>query len=261
MARELTLATWNVNSIRVRLEHLLRFLVEWRPDVLCLQETKVSDDLFPLEAIQSAGYRAEILGQKTYNGVAILSLHPIDQIMRGFDGTAAEAEKRLLAASVGGVRVVNAYIPNGSSVGSDKFAGKLEFLANLRRYFDQHCSTGDPVVLVGDFNVAPAPEDVYDAQQMEGQVGYHPDERRALEHLRAWGFHDQFRKFEQGAGFYTWWDYREGAYPRNAGLRIDHVWASRPLSERTTACVIEREERARPKASDHVPVIVSYLVD
>ena len=261
MAAELTLGTWNVNSVRVRLEHLLRVLVEWRPDVLCLQETKVSDDQFPREPIEQLGYRIALNGQKTYNGVAILARHPIEDVRKGFDGADTEEQKRLIAATVRGVRVVNAYIPNGGAVGSDKFADKLAFLEELRDYFERYHKPKEPLVLVGDFNVAPAPEDVWDAAALDGTTCYHPDERERLEALRGWGFHDQFRRFEEGAGHYTWWDYREGAWPRNAGMRIDHIWASTALDKHAHACLIERDERGRDKASDHVPVIAAYAVD
>jgi exodeoxyribonuclease III len=261
MAAELTIGTWNVNSVRVRLEHLLRVLVEWRPDVLCLQETKVEDEKFPLAPIEALGYRAALCGQKTYNGVAILARHPIQAVRKGFDGSDREEQKRLLAATVRGIRVVNAYIPNGGAVGSDKFADKLRFLEDLRAYFQRLHKPKEPLVLVGDFNVAPAPEDVWDPAGLDGTTCYHPDERQRLEALRGWGFADQFRRFERAGGHFTWWDYREGAWPRNAGMRIDHVWASTALDKRARACLIEREERARDKASDHVPVIAAYAVD
>jgi exodeoxyribonuclease-3 len=260
MASELILGTWNVNSVRVRLEHLLRVLVEWRPDVLCLQETKVGDEQFPRAPIEALGYRAAVLGQKTYNGVAILARHPLEEVMPGFDGRDSEPEKRLLAATVRGIRVVNAYVPNGQSVGSEKFAAKLDFLARLRDYCDARHRTSEPLALVGDFNVAPAPGDVHDPDKLDGTVCYHPREREALAHLCAWGFTDQFRAFQPGPGHYTWWDYREGAFPRNAGMRIDHILASPALAGRARACLIEREERARDKASDHVPVLAAYAL-
>ena len=257
MPSDLTIVTWNVNSIRSRMEHLLRFLVEWRPDVLCLQETKVTDEIFPREPIEQLGYNLAIMGQKTYNGVAILSPHPLGEVALGFPGQGDAEQKRLIAATVAGVRVVNAYVPNGNKVGSEKFAEKMAFLARLRGYLDQRHAPTEPLALVGDFNVAPAPEDVYDPEKLAGTICYHPDERKALETLREWGFTDLFRRFETGGGHYSWWDYRSGAFPRDAGLRIDHIWASPPLAQRSRTCFIERGERAREKASDHAPVIAA----
>jgi exodeoxyribonuclease-3 len=254
------LVTWNVNSLRVRLEAVLRWLGEHGPDVVCLQETKVPDELFPHDPFRELGYQAVISGQKTYNGVAILSRRPIEAPRIGFDGVAAEEQKRLVAATVAGVRFVNAYVPQGSEVGSEKFAYKLDFLAQLRGYFERHHRPGEPLVLVGDLNVAPAPEDVFSPAELEGQVSFHPAEREALEIVRAWGFRDQFRKFEPGAGFYSWWDYRQGAFRRNRGLRIDHVWATAPLDARAVECWIDREERAREKASDHAPVVAAFAL-
>ena len=258
MADPFIIVTWNVNSIRVRMEHLQRFLVEWRPDVLCLQETKVADEQFPLQPVEDLGYRVEFMGQKTYNGVAILARHPIEDVRRGFDGSGSEEQKRLLAATVGGIRVVNAYVPNGSKVGSDKFEYKLQFIKDMRNYFDQFHQVRDPVVVLGDFNVAPAPEDVFDPEALDGTVCYHPDEREALSHLVEWGFHDTFRHLNGGGGHYTWWDYRTGAFPRDAGLRIDHILVTTPLLKRAAACLIERDERARDKASDHAPVVAAF---
>ncbi len=258
MPAEWIIASWNVNSVRVRMEHLLRFLLEWRPDVVCLQETKVGDEEFPLRPIEELGYRAEVMGQKSYNGVAILSPHPIEDVIRGFDGKGNEAQKRLIAATVRGVRVINGYFPNGNKVGSEKFNEKLAFFAGTLAYLKGRHQPGEKLVVVGDFNVAPEPGDVYDPEKMEGNICFHPEERQALNAVMEWGFHDQFRKFQQEPGHYTWWDYREGAYPRNAGLRIDHILATDSLGKLATACLIEKEERGRDKASDHVPIIAAY---
>lgn len=254
MAESLTLVTWNVNSLRARLEIVQRWLQEQQPDIVCLQETKVSDDQFPREPIEALGYQLAIHGQRTYNGVAILSRHPIQDVAMGFDGKGGDEQKRLIAATVAGIRVVNAYIPNGQSVGSDKFAYKLDFYAKLRAYFDARHRKNEPVVLVGDFNVAPAPEDVFDPKEMEGQVCFHPEERKVLEKLRGWGFVDQFRRMHQGPGYYTWWDYRQASFQRDRGMRIDHIWTSPVLTDRIEACWIDRDERAREKASDHAPL-------
>jgi exodeoxyribonuclease-3 len=258
MSNPLTLVTWNVNSLRARLESVQRWLQEYHPDVVCLQETKVADDQFPREAIEALGYQIAMHGQRTYNGVAILSRLPLSDVALGFDGQGGDEQKRLIAATVGGIRVVNAYIPNGQAVGSDKFAYKLDFFAQLKTYFDQSHKPKEAVVLVGDFNVAPAPEDVFDPQEMDGQVCFHPAERAALERLRGWGFVDQFRRLHPEPGYYSWWDYRQAGFQRDRGLRIDHVWTSPPLTPRTEACWIDREERSREKASDHAPVVVTF---
>jgi exodeoxyribonuclease-3 len=256
MAEALTVATWNVNSLRARLDAVCRWLGEHRPDVLCLQETKVTDDQFPHAALNDLGYRTAVLGQKTYNGVALLARHPIEQVRLGFDGSGAEEQKRLIAATVAGLRIVNAYIPNGSEVGSPKFAHKLEFLRKMAAYFAEY-GPADPLLFVGDFNVAPTPDDVFSVAEMEGQVGFHPDERAALERLRGWGFSDAFRALHPEPGHYSWWDYRQASFRRNRGLRIDHVWAAPCLAARVATCWIDREERARERASDHAPVVAT----
>jgi len=258
MTSSLTVATWNVNSLRARLDAVQRWIEAHAPDVVCLQETKVQDGQFPLLPFTALGYQAAIHGQPTYNGVAILSRLPLEEVTLGFDGSGSEEQKRLVAATIAGIRVVNAYVPNGQAVGSDKFAYKLEFLARLRAYFEQRHAPEAPLVLVGDFNVAPAPEDVFDAQEMAGQVCFHPDERAALERVRDWGFADAFRRLNPGAGQYTWWDYRQASFRRNRGLRIDHIWTTQPLAARVTSCWIDREERAREKASDHAPLVATF---
>jgi exodeoxyribonuclease-3 len=258
MSGTLSVVTWNVNSLRARLPLVLRWVKQHRPDVLCLQETKVEDELFPLDDFTIFGYHEALHGQKTYNGVALLSRRPIEAVARGFDGKGGDEQKRLIAGTVAGIRVVNAYVPNGGEVGSDKFAYKLEFIAQLHRYLDQRHRPDEPLVLVGDFNVATEPGDVFSVEAMEGQVCYHPDERAALAQLKAWGFEDLFRRFEKAPGHYTWWDYRQAGWPRNHGLRIDHIWTTRPLAERSQSCTIDREERARDKASDHVPVTAMF---
>jgi len=256
-----SLITWNVNSLRVRLPHVLRWLAVHKPDVVCLQETKLPDELFPVEPLAEAGYQAAFHGQKTYNGVAILARKALTDVRAGFDGVGDDEQKRLIAATVNGIRVVNAYVPQGSEVGSEKFAYKLSFLEQLLRYFQAHHDPAEPLVFVGDLNVAPEPEDVFSAEEMEGQVSFHPTERAALETVRDWGFTDLFRRFEPGAGFYSWWDYRAGAFRRNRGLRIDHVWATAPLAARAIECWIDREERGQEKASDHVPVVAAFAAD
>ena len=260
MAALFTLATWNVNSLRARLPGVLRWVRQRKPDVLCLQETKVPDEDFPLDDFTILGYHEALYGQKTYDGVAILSRKPLADVARGFDGKGGDEQKRLIAASVAGIRVVNAYVPNGGEVGSDKFAFKLEFLHELRGYFAARHRPDERLALVGDFNVAPEPRDVFDPAAMDGQTCYHPDERAALARLAEWGFEDLFRRYESGSGHYTWWDYRQGAYPRNLGLRIDHVWTTLALAECSRSCLIDKDERGKDKASDHAPVVATFSV-
>jgi len=255
MSDALHIVTWNVNSLRARLEHVTRWIGDHRPDILCLQETKVPDDQFPAQAFADLGYEVAYHGQKTYNGVAIAARHPIEAVTLGFNGDGEEEQKRFMAATVQGIRVLNAYIPNGQTVDSPKFVYKLEFMQDMVRYLEQRHDKDEPLVLVGDFNVAPEAADVFSVEEMDGQIGFHPDERAALERLRDWGFHDAFRLFECGDGFYSWWDYRQGSFRRNRGLRIDHIWLTEPLQRRANACWIDREERARTKASDHAPVV------
>jgi exodeoxyribonuclease-3 len=258
MSTRLSVVTWNVNSLRARLPSVLRWVREHKPDVLCLQETKVRDEDFPLDDFTILGYHEALYGQKSYNGVAILSRQPLSGVARGFDGEGTDEQKRLIAATVAGVRVVNAYVPNGGEVGSDKFAYKLEFLERLGGYFAARHRPQELLVFVGDFNVAPEPRDVFDPAALDGQTCYHPAERAALAKLMAWGFTDLFRHFEPGAGHYSWWDYRQASFQRNAGMRIDHIWTTQPLAKRSRSCSIGKEERAKDKASDHVPVTAVF---
>ena len=250
------LATWNVNSIRAREERLVRWLGANRPDVLCLQELKVTDDAFPLLPLQALGYHAAVHGQKTYNGVAILSRAEPSEVERGFGDGGDDSQARLVSARVDGLRVVSAYVPNGAEVGSDKWAYKLEWLRRLRAWLDRRFRPGDALALCGDFNVAPEPRDVCDPAAWEASVLFHPEARRALESVRQWGFVDAFRLHHEAAGFYSWWDYRMLAFPKNQGLRIDHVFLSGPAAATCRAALIDRNERKGKQPSDHAPVIV-----
>jgi exodeoxyribonuclease-3 len=252
------IATWNVNSITVRLPQVLDWLAVNRPDVLCLQETKCIDERFPAAAFRPAGYEVETFGQPTYNGVAILSTAPCSRVERGFPGETAEAPRRLIAASIGPVRVVNVYIPNGQVVGSDKFQYKLEWIARLRCYLDERCDPGLPLVLCGDFNVAPEERDVHDPALWEGKVLFSQPERAALKVVRDWGLVDTFRLHHEEGGFYSWWDYRAGGFRRNDGLRIDHLWATSPLAQKCAAAWIDKVPRALERPSDHAPVVAEF---
>jgi exodeoxyribonuclease-3 len=251
----LKLATWNVNSVRAREERLLRWLAAAQPDVVCLQELKVQEQAFPAEALRAAGYQAVVHGQKTYNGVAILSRAEASGAERGFADGGDDSAARLVTARVAGLHVVSAYVPNGSEVGSEKWHYKLEWLERLRAWLDRRFAKSDLVALCGDFNVAPEARDVCDPQAWAASVLFHPDARAAFERVRGWGFVDAFRLHHAEAGFYSWWDYRMLAFPKNQGLRIDHVLLSEPLAARCRAASIERNERKGPQPSDHVPVL------
>ncbi len=252
------IATWNVNSVTARLPVVLKWLGQARPDVLCLQELKCTDDKFPREDFAALGYRAEVFGQPTYNGVAILSRQPVTDVQRGFSDDEAGAHARLLAATIEGVRVVNVYVPNGQAVGTDKYVFKLDWLRRLRAFFDDDYWADDQVLLCGDFNVAPEDRDVYDPEVWRGHVLFSEPEKQALEEVKGWGFVDAFRLREPGAGQFSWWDYRQGGFRRNLGVRIDHVWVSEPLAARCTGAWIDKEPRGWERPSDHTPVVVEF---
>jgi len=251
------IATWNVNSLRVRLPHLLEWLQAQSPDVVALQETKLVDDAFPVEELRAAGYHVAYSGQKTYNGVAILAREPPTDVLRdipGFD----DPQRRVLAATIGGVRVLGLYVPNGQSVGSEKYQYKLGWLDALQGWLKAELAAHPRLVALGDFNIAPEDRDVHDPVAWEGQVLVSEPERAALRGLCALGLEDVFRRFEQPPATYSWWDYRQGAFRRNNGLRIDLVLASSALAGRCSACSIDVEPRRQERASDHTPVIATF---
>ena len=252
------IATWNVNSITAREPVVLRWLKEARPDVLCLQETKCVDEKFPRANFEALGYRVESHGQPTYNGVAILSLLPAEDVQRGFPDEEEGSHSRLIAGTVGGVRVVNVYVPNGQSVGTEKYKFKLDWLARLRDYLDEHLWADDEALLCGDFNVAPEDRDVHDPDLWRGRILFSEPEKKAIRHVQEWGFTDAFRMHEPRPGFYSWWDYRAGGFRRNEGLRIDHVWVSEPLAARCKRAWIDREPRGWERPSDHTAVVAEF---
>ncbi|HEX7999339.1 MAG TPA: exodeoxyribonuclease III [Pyrinomonadaceae bacterium] len=252
------LATWNVNSVTARLPLVTKWLAEARPDVLCLQELKCTDEKFPVEAFAELGYQSAAFGQRTYNGVAIISRAEWTDVQRGFPDDEEGAHARLLAATVEGVRVVNVYIPNGAFVGSDKYRFKLEWMKRLRVFFDAHYDRDAQVLLCGDFNVAPEERDVHDPELWEGRILFSRRERAALNEIKDWGFVDAFRLHTEEGGHFSWWDYRQGSFRRNAGLRIDHIWTSAPLAARCKASWIDREPRAWERPSDHTPVVAEF---
>ncbi|MDA8384594.1 MAG: exodeoxyribonuclease III [Betaproteobacteria bacterium] len=254
------IATWNVNSLAVRLPHLLDWLAMAAPDVVCLQETKLEDARFPLREIRDAGYPHVLAsGQKTYNGVALLARTPITDGVAGIPAF-PDDQKRLVGATVGGVRVIGCYVPNGQAVGSEAFAYKLRWLEALRAWIALELARNPRLVVVGDFNVAPEPRDVHDPVAWEGHVLYSPAEREAFSRLLAIGLADAFRLFEQPDHAYSWWDYRMQAFRRNRGLRIDHILVSSALVPRVRACAIERALRALDRPSDHAPVVAEIDV-
>ena len=252
------LATWNVNSVRARLEHLRIWLQDHSPDVICLQETKVVDEDFPQEEIASMGYQSLFAGQKSYNGVAILAKHPIEDPWIGLDGENGDEQKRLVAGTIHGMRVVNVYVPQGSEVDSPKFAYKLSFLEELAAMLKRDFSVDQPLALVGDINIAPAAKDVVDAEAMANQVSFHPLEHEALRRIMDLGFDDLYRRFSQDGGQYSWWDYRQGSFRQNKGMRIDLLLVTEKLASIAIDCWMDREVRAKEKPSDHIPVVGEF---
>ena len=256
------IATWNVNSIRARLDRVLAWTKATQPDALCLQEIKVADKDFPVEEFRAIGYFAALHGQRTYNGVAILARTEPLGVVCGLADDVDDPQARLIAATVGtatnSVRVISAYVPNGQSVGSEKFAYKLAWLDRLRSYLDRLCDAAKPLALCGDFNVAPEPIDVHDPAAWEGQVLCTNDERAALARVTAFDLIDVYRQKHAEPGRYSWWDYRQLSFPYNKGLRIDHIWATRSLAVRCIAAEIDREARKGKLPSDHAPVVVQF---
>jgi len=248
------IATWNVNSLRVRLPHVLDWLAANAVDVLCLQETKTEDAGFPFADLQAAGYNVVHNGQKTYNGVAILARAPLLETQRDLTDFADE-QKRLIAATVSGVRVICAYMPNGSEVGSDKYAYKLRWLAALQRELDAALQRWPLLVLCGDFNIAPEDRDVHDPLAWRGRILCSDPEREFFRGFIAAGCRDAFRLFEQPADSFSWWDYRNAAFRRNLGLRIDHLLLSADLAAACRECVVDKGPRRLQRPSDHAPVI------
>lgn len=252
------IATWNVNSINVRMPQLLEWLKTAGLDVLCMQETKTVDDNFPVMEIKAAGFDAEFVGQKSYNGVAIISKHEIEDVQKNFFDDDDESPKRMIAGTVKGVRIVNTYIPNGSELWSDKFAFKLDWLQRLRRFFDETCDNNRDVLLCGDFNVAMDELDVWNVGAWTGRLHFSKPERAAMYNVKQWGFVDVFRKMNPDAKEFSWWDYRAGAWQKNHGLRIDHIWTTASLAEKCTSCHIDKAPRTLEKPSDHAPVVASF---
>ena len=248
------LATWNVNSLKVRLPQVLEWLAARQPDVLCLQETKLEDDKFPAAEIIAAGYQPVCAGQKTYNGVAILCRGLSTEAAVGIPGY-DDPQKRVLAATADGVRVICAYVPNGESVDSDKYRYKLDWLARLTAWLKEQLAAYPRLAVLGDYNIAPENRDVHDPKAWEGKVLFSEPERAAFAALLQLGFKDSFRLFDQAEKSFSWWDYRMNAFKRNMGLRIDHILLSSELARSCESCEIDRAMRAKERPSDHAPVV------
>jgi exodeoxyribonuclease-3 len=259
------IATWNVNSVRTRLDQLLAWLAAERPEVLCLQETKVADELFPLEPFRALGYEAAISGQKAYNGVAILSRLPIEDVQVGFaallpddpEAPGLGEQKRVISAQIAGLRVLNLYVPNGSSLRSEKYAYKLEWLACLKRYLDVQETQGEPLVMVGDFNIALEARDIHDPARLNGGIMASEPERQALQAALGERLEDGFRLFEPESGHWSWWDYRTAGWETGRGWRIDHIYLDAELRDQALGCTIDAPMRGNPQPSDHAPVIIN----
>jgi exodeoxyribonuclease-3 len=253
------LATWNVNSLKVRLAHVLEWLKLQPVDVLALQELKLTDDKFPVDAIEAAGYKALFIGQKTYNGVALLIRNGLsfdeNDVVRNIPGLEDE-QKRVITATVEGVRVISAYFPNGQAPGTDKFAYKLNWLEAMHAWLASELQAHPNLALGGDFNIAPDDRDVHDPAAWVGQNLVSPEEREQFQRLVALGLVDAFRQFEQPEKLFSWWDYRMMAFRRNAGMRIDHWLLSTPLAQRCTHCEIDKVPRKWEQPSDHAPVVI-----
>ena len=246
--------TWNVNGLRARLTHVVDFLRAEQPDVLCLQETKVQDDLFPREPLEDEGYDVEFFGQKSYNGVALLSRHRLDDVVRGLPDDDADAERRVIAATTGGVRVLTLYVPNGQDVGTDKYRFKLDWFRRLRAFLDASYAATDPIVVVGDFNVTLDDRDVHDPDWWRDRILCSAPERQAMRNLLAFGLDDAFRRHHEQGGVYTWWHYTAGAAFKDDGLRIDYVLTSAPVTQRCRDVIVHKDLRLQKSPSDHVPV-------
>jgi len=259
------IATWNVNSVRTRLDQVVAWLQQERPEVLCLQETKVTDELFPRAAFEALGYQVVISGQKAYNGVALLSLLPLDDVQVGFEALlpgdpeapGLSEQKRVISGLVDGVRVLNLYVPNGSSLSSEKYAYKLEWLACLQRYLAVQETQGDPLCMVGDFNIGPEDRDLPDPKRQTGGIMASQAEREALQLVLGDRLSDVFRVFESDTGHWSWWDYRSGAWDRDKGWRIDHIYLTDDLLGCATGCLIHKATRGNEQPSDHAPVVVN----
>ncbi len=253
----LKIASWNVNSLNVRLPHVLAWCAEAAPDILALQETKVPDDRFPVDELKEAGYHSVFSGQKTYNGVAILSREPAADIVTDIDGL-DDPQRRILCATVGNIRIINLYVVNGSEVGSEKFAYKMHWMKMVTAMIAEEMQKHEKVVVLGDFNIAPDDRDVHDPEAWREKILCSTEERNALQNILDLGLVDTFRLFDQEEKIWSWWDYRMAAFRRNMGLRIDLVLVSKTFSGACRASYIDREPRRQERPSDHAPAVAEF---
>lgn len=249
------IATWNVNSLNVRLPHVVQWCADAQPDVLALQETKLEDTKFPRAAIEEIGYHVKFSGQKTYNGVALLARQPIEDVVTDIPGL-EDPQRRVLAATIGDLRVINLYVVNGQAVGSEKYAYKLDWLDKVTRFVESEMRNDPRLVVLGDFNIAPDDRDVHDPVAWHEQILCSTPEREALRRMLGIGLVDSFRLFDEAAGQFSWWDYRQAGFRRNLGLRIDLVLAGEALKSRARAATIDRTPRAWERPSDHAPALL-----
>ena len=258
------IATWNVNSVRTRLSQIITWINLVNPDVLCLQETKVVDESFPKESFEKLGYEVIVYGQKSYNGVAIASKVKIENVNKGFDnesinqygGEGFVQQKRLISADINGLTIINVYVPNGSSLDSEKFEFKINWLKSLSSFLEAQEEKGNSICLLGDFNIAPTQKDIHDPQRYDGGIMASETERNALKNVLKGRFIDSFRIFENNSGHWSWWDYRNNAFELNKGWRIDHIYISKTLSPNLKSCVIDCNPRGNQQPSDHAPVMI-----
>lgn len=254
------IATWNINSIKSRLDHVLKWCERNQPDVLCLQETKCVDEKFPYAKIRSIGYpHIQHIGERAYNGVAIISKHELGEVQRNLPGDAADAPRRMIVATIDGIRVVNVYVPHGTELGTEKFRFKLDWIKRLRANFDAEFSTDENVILCGDINVAPHELDVWSVAAWRNKMHFTKPERDAIQDLKRWGFVDVFRQINDDAKEFSWWSNFRNDFEKDRGLRIDHIWASPQLAERCTDCWIDRDPRGWEHPSDHAPVVAEFI--
>ena len=263
------IATWNVNSVRTRLSQIINWINQVNPDILCLQETKVIDNDFPIKPFETLGYEVIAFGQKSYNGVAIISKIKCENVIKGFSGFLGdqnnlnkfEDQKRLIATDINGVKIINVYVPNGSSLNSDKFDYKINWLNCLSSFLDKQEKKGELICLLGDFNIAPSNNDIHNPQRYEGGIMASEIERNALNNVLKGRLIDSFRIYEKNTGHWSWWDYRNNAYELNKGWRIDHIYISKALTSKLKSCVIDSNPRGNLQPSDHAPVMINLDLD